>query len=55
MKVRGGSGHDDVIFCSEGGLSRDDGRWRRGEGGKKKLDFWMTSFVNDPLFDDFDF
>ena len=30
MKVRGGSGHDDVIFCSEGGLSRDDA----GGGGK---------------------
>ena len=29
-----------------------------GAGGKgviKNLDFWMTSFVNDPLFDDFDF
>ena len=22
----GGTGHDDAIFCSEGGLSRDDGR-----------------------------
>ena len=21
----GGSGHDDVIFCAEGGLSHDDG------------------------------
>ena len=39
----GGSGHDDIIFCSEGvGLSRDD-------AGGKNGDFWMTSFVNDPL------
>ena len=30
-KVRRGSGQDDVIFCSEGGLSNNDGR---GEGGK---------------------
>ena len=25
-KVRRGSGRDDVIFCSEGGLSSNDGR-----------------------------
>ena len=27
-----------------GGLSRDDGRCRRGEGGKNG-DFWMTSYL----------
>ena len=44
-KVRGGSGQDDVIFCSEGGLSNNDG----GEGGGVKIgDFHMTSFVNSP-------
>ena len=44
----GESGHDDVTFLfREGGLSRDDGRRLRGEGGKNG-DFWMTSFVNVP-------
>ena len=44
----GESGHDDVTFLfREGGLSRDDGRRLRGEGGKNG-DFWMTSFLNVP-------
>ena len=50
MKVwgGGGSGHDDVIFCSEGGgwvvMTDNDA----GGEGVKNGDFWMTSFVNDP-------